>query len=362
MPIRATTLTHSLADRELAVLQLLGRLGMMESGTIHDLLFPDRHETSRNRMLAKLLKQRLIWSAKLPGQRDDTGRPDGRTPRVYGLTDEGRATLARHEIEPTDGLFALDRLVYRPKTAPTDPDRTMLVVNTFISNWVGSLLEEIRKLPMLMAANAYRDYALRDASGATLQTIGALITLRLDPSHTSFDRDGWTLPWRPEVPSLPATGQVREVRLAMEVDNGRRSAKSIFEMAQTYQRFTQEGRYQRLFGGAVTPVIITLPGDRAKEVADIWMQVWDKCPAVLSTPLKTNHPEHGVLWGEYVILRTRPVGRGPLLGDLLGTVEQWPTRSAQWSPTLRVAGGAAASRLAPPPAARPAPRPAASGD
>lgn len=80
---------------------------------------------------------------------------------------------------------------------------------------------------------------------------------------------------------------------------------------------------------------ITQPGERASQVADLWMSAWEGSPAILSTPLKTNHDSLGVLWGDYIRLRQRPapgqrVERGPLLGTSLGTLEQWVERTAPW--------------------------------
>ena len=364
MPILATHLTYHLSDRKLEVLRLLGRLGMVMSTTIHELIFPDMHASTRNRLLADLVERKLIWSGPMPNfSRAESGRAVGSSPDVYGLTDDGKAELAAYELEPTTGPFTIDQLVFRPKAAPVIPDTTALVLNAYISNWVASLLDQVRRLPMFVGVNIQRDYTIKDDRGEVAQRMGALVILRFDPQRTTFERQIWAMPWAPDVAH---EGRLMELRLALEIDNGRRSLKSIAETIAIYKAYAGAGVYQKLFGGDLIPVQITQPGERASQVADLWMSAWEGNPALLSTPLKTNHDDYGVLWGDYIRLRQRPapgqrVERGPLLGTTLGTLEQWVERTAAWDAAVaraRVASNRRAPIVTPATPARPRALPA----
>lgn len=338
MPILATHLTHPVSDRKMQVLQLLGRLGMVMSTTIHNLIFPDMHEASRNRMLADLVTRRLIWRARMPNTaRDELGHPLGSAPRVYGLTDDGKAELAIHGLEPASGPFSIEQIAFRPKNAPTPPDEGTRLSNAYVSAWVGSLLDQVRRLPALVGVSSQAGYTIRDDRGQVVQRMSAVIVLRFDPQRTVFERPLWAIPWAPDI---PREAQPLEVCLALEIDNGRRSLTNITDTISTYKTYSEAGVYLKLFGGNPIPVQITQPGERALQLADLWMNAWDGSPAVLSNLLKTGHETYGVLWGDYVHLRGRPapgqsVKRGPLLGSTLGTLDQWPDRIAAWNTEMR---------------------------
>ncbi|WP_322489355.1 replication-relaxation family protein [Chloroflexus sp.] len=321
-----------MSERELAVLRLLGRLGMVMGQTIRALICPDQHAASCRRMLRGLVERKLLWHANVPNANAE-GRLQGRTPRVYGLTDDGRQLLDTFGAEPHDGTF--ERLISRSKQAPTPPSASQLFTETYISDWCASLLDQVRRTPMLAGVHMQRRYVITDANGALLQTIGAVIILAFDPELKKFDRAGWVIPWLTDGAIAPSW---RVVRLALEVDTGVASMRSIFEMAQTYARLSGDGTYQRLLGGAPRPVIVTPPARRARAVADVWMGAWEGSPALLSSIERTCHPEYGVLWGEYLALKANPVIKTSLLGSLLGTVEQWPAKIAAWPGGAPAAG------------------------
>ena len=360
MPILATHLIHPLSDRKVEVLRLLGRLGMVLSTTIHELLFPELHPTTRNRLLADLVRRKLIWSASMPNfTRSASGRSVGSSPHVYGLTDDGKAELAAYELEPTTGAFSIDQLVFRPRASSAPPDVGSLVINAYISTWVASLLDQVRRLPMLIGVNAQRAYTIKDDRGNVAQKMGALVVLRFDLQRTVFDRRLWAIPWAPDT-SHDGRGRWMEVRLALEIDNGRRSLQHIAETIAVYKAYSGAGVYATLFGGDLIPVQITQPGERAAQVAELWMRGWEGNPALLSTPLKTNHDTLGVLWGDYIRLRQRPapgqrVERGPLLGTALGSLEAWIERTSHWEAMVAQERAAAPRRAAivtPTPSAR----------
>lgn len=321
-----------MSERQLAVLRLLGRLGMVMGLTIRDLVCPDQHENTCRNMLHDLAQRKLLWEASVP-QMNDTGRSQGRAPKVYGLTDDGRQVLDAFGAEPHDGTF--ERLISRSKQAPSAPAVAALVTETYLSDWCASLLDQVRRTPMLAGVHVQRRYAVTGGDGALLQTIGAVIVLAFDPELKTFERAGWAIPWLSDGAIAPSW---RVVRLALEVDTGVMAMRSIFEMAQTYRRLSGDGVYQKLLGGTLRPVIITPPARRARAVADVWMGAWEGSPAILSSVERTCHREYGVLWGEYMVLKSNPVAKTSLLGSLLGTAEQWPAKTQNWP------GSGAASR------------------
>jgi len=337
--------------RELAVLRLLGRLGAVMGQTIHDLVCFDQHENTCRNMLNRMSKRKLIWEATVANV-DDAGRSLGRAPNAYGLTDDGRQLLDAFGTEPHDGTF--ERLIYRSKQAPFAPAKLTLTHDTYVSDWCASLLDQVRRTPTLAAVQVQRHYALAAPDGAPLQTIGAVIVLAFDPELTTFGRPGWMLPWLSDGP-MPASWRV--VRLALEVDTGAMSMRSVFELARTYQTLSENGTYQRLLGGKPRPVIVTPSSRRARAVAEVWMGAWENSPALLSSIDRTCHREYGVLWGTYKALNANPLQKANLLGSLLGTVEQWPAKTQRWpgsgSPVSPATGTKQPPSSPPPPPSAP---------
>lgn len=314
-------------ERALAALRALGRMGTVQGTILHALLTPDLHASTSRLLWQQLTERKLIWQAGVPNRKTNaTGQMRGPQYHVYGLTDEGRALIDSLGAEPHDGTF--ERLIYRPKQAPVLPSTLSLVHDTYLSNWCASLLDQVRRTPMLVGAHVQRRYAVTDASGATVQTLGAAVVLAFDPKQTTFERAPWVVPWLSMgVPSPAWT----IVRLAIEVDSGQSAPRALFAMAQTYATLTQTGGYRDApLGGTPRPVLITLPGRRFKAVADVWMEAWPGSPAILSSVEKTTDPNDGVLWGQYMSLKTNPLQPTNLLGNLLGTVEEWPTRTKGW--------------------------------
>jgi hypothetical protein len=312
------------SERELAILRLTGRLGMVLGQTVRELVFPDMHDSSCRRILRGLVERKLLWHANVPNA-NDAGRLQGRTPRVYGLTEDGRQLLDTFGAEPHDGTF--ERLIVRSKQAPGTPLSSTLVTETYISDWCASLIDQVRRTPLLAGVHVQRRYAVTDANGTPIQTLGALIVLAFDPNLKTLDRPTWGIPWLTDGAISPSW---RVVRLALEVDTGFMAMRAIFDMAQTYQHLAGTGMYQKILGGPIQPVIITPPGRRARAVAEVWMGAWPGSPALLSSVERTAHDDYGVLWGEYLVLHATPLQRAPLLGKLLGTVDQWATKTQHW--------------------------------
>ncbi len=313
-----------MSERDVAVLRLLGRLGMVMGQTIRDLICPDYHAASCRRLMRELTDRKLLWQARVPHV-NAAGRSQGRAWNVYGLTDEGRQMLDTFGVEPHDGTF--ERLIVRSKQAPSAPAVASLVSETYVSDWCASLLDQVRRTPMLAGVHMQRRYAVTGRDGAVRQTIGAMIVLAFDPEQKTFERPGWSIPWLTDGATASSW---RIVRLALEVDTGVMAMRSLFEMAQTYAELTDNGTYQKLLGGSPRPVLITPPARRVRAVAEVWMGAWGGSPALLSSVARTCHPEYGVLWGEYMALKTNPVQKTSLLGTLLGTAEQWPAKTQRW--------------------------------
>lgn len=313
-----------LAERERAAMRLLGRLGTVTGQTIRDLVCLDRDESTCRRMLRGLAERKLLWQATAPHASAD-GRLPGRPPCVYGLTDDGLRMLDSFGAEPHDGTF--ERLIARSKQAPTAPLSSQLHRDTYVSDWCASLLDHMRRTPLLAGIEIQRHYALVGADGTLLQTIGALVTLAFDPNQRTFSEPVWTIPWLTDG-ATPASWRV--VRLALEVDMNAMAGRTLFTVGQTYRALTDNGTYQRMLGGPPRPVLITPHARRMRAVAEIWMGAWPGSPALISTFERTEHPAYGVVWGEYKALKTDPAQPAPLLGTLLGTVEQWPAKVASW--------------------------------
>lgn len=321
--LRGKTAILPIAERELAVLRLIGRLGLVLGQTVGRLLFPDRHPATARDVLGRLTKRELIWRTSLPTI-NVAGRSSGRPFAVYGLTTEGRQLIQAFGAEPHIDTF--ERLITRPKHAGKSSfsERDL---ETYISDWCADLLDQVRRSPTLVGAHVQRSYAVTNAEGALEQTIGALIVLAFDKQQQTVERPGWAIPWLTDG-VVPPTWHV--VRLALEVDVGVRGNRGWFDLALTYRRCADDGLHTQVIGGAVRPVIISPNMQRVKTVGEQWAAAWPGSPTLITSRARTTHPKYGVLWGTYSSLKTKPVQQTPLLGSLLGTVEQWPAKTKHW--------------------------------
>ncbi|MFV9505402.1 MAG: replication-relaxation family protein [Oscillochloridaceae bacterium umkhey_bin13] len=309
------------SEREIAVLRLLGRLHIVMGQTIRVLIYPDQHENTCRNALHGLAERKLIWQGSVPLM-NEAGRSRGRAPHVYGLTDDGRTLLGTLGAEPYDGTFG--RLLSRSKQAPLPPQAT-LTSESYLSWWCASLIEHLRCFPLLAGLHIQHRYPITDPEGNILQTVGALMSIAFDRDQTTVDRPQWVIPWLTDG-ALSSSWTI--VHLAIELDTGIMSMRSIVDLAQTYRRLTETRIYQQNLGrtNGFRPVIITPSGHRARAFAEAWMSAWPGSPALVSSVERTAHADHGVLWGTYFALRTNPVQPTSLLGTLLGTIEEWERR------------------------------------
>lgn len=328
MPSSMSSPTSPISDRERAVLRVLGRFGTVLGTNLHDLIFSDQHDVTRLRLLNRLVAQKLIWKASIPhDNRDEFGRSRGRAPHVYGLTNEGKAALNMAQVEPHNDTFK--RLLSRSRQASSALNLDELKRDAYISDWCAALLDQVRRVPALVGVHVQRHYTIIDTNGNLLQTIGAVIVLAFDKTAKTLDRRAWELPWI-SLKETPASWTY--VRLALEVESGYTALRSKFDIARRYYQLSAANAYTQVLDGPVRPVIITPPGQTAREVAEVWMSTWPNCPALLTTFKRTKHQHYGPLWGDYLSIATNPPTETTLLGNILGTVEQWPTLTSQWSP------------------------------
>lgn len=103
-----------------------------------------------------------------------------------------------------------------------------------------------------------------------------------------------------------------------------------FNLAEAYRRCADEDLHAQVIGGPVRPVIISTDAERVKLVGEQWAAAWPGSPALITSRNRTFHSGYGVLWGTYYSLKTNPVQETQLLGNLLGTIEQWPAKTQHW--------------------------------
>lgn len=326
--------------REIAVLRLIGRLGLVVSHDLARLLFCDVGDRAMREAMVKLVERNLVWRKEGAREVVESTKTPGRRvakhgPYLYGLTHEGRALLGDMGVEPADGT--LDRFISRDRRAPA-PSASSMLVDRAVSAWCASVLDHARRTPLLVGVNMQARYAITAADGSVVQTIGALVTLAFDPKAPQRKRHIWELPW---LSGEAISQDWKWVRLALEVEVGTASSLALMELANAYKVLAQTGADTRLFGGKLRPVILVLQGQRAGKMATAWYDTWPGSPAVLAKAETVIHPEHGALWGTYVALKESPVQPATLLAGLVSSVEHWAKLVASWQPSEKSSGEAA---------------------
>lgn len=308
MPIALTLPSYPVSDRELAVLRVLGRFGTTLGTTLHELVCPDVHTATRARLLVRLVEQKLIWQAAIPhSNRDEQGRVRGRSPYVYGLTDDGKEALDSYNAEPHDGTY--ERLLSRSRKA-LPLSTAAILLDVYVSDWCAALLCELRQMPTLVGVHIQRRFVLAEGNGARPQTIGAVIVAAFTAGAPAPERRSWDLPWcsLTDAAAAPTT-----IRLALEIDTGVAAIRTFSEMAQTYQQLTEANAYPQVLGGPVRPVLV-VPKRRSGAVREVWVGTWPGSPALLSTFEHLALPDRGPLRGHYLALATDPPQPTTLLG------------------------------------------------
>ena len=319
IPLPAAVLPSSM--REIAVLRTLGRLGVVAGPVLFAFIMPDLRRSARYEIMQRLIKRGLVWRAETPATMAPAAELATRPLRnagVYGLTGDGKQHLDALQAEPQGDSF--NRLLARDRRAPP-PGAAALVADTLIAAWCASVIDAARQSPLLVGVTCQARYVtVEGGAGQAQQVIGAVLSLAFAAQPREMTRVPWQIPWMDG--EAPATG-VRIVRFALEVDTGYATTASIIQQARLYAILNQQNYYARLFGGAIRPVLITPPGDRANQVAAAWRDGWPDTPAVISSTIKAQHPEYGALWGTYYTIKDTPPQQQPLLTGLVPTVEQW---------------------------------------
>lgn len=328
--IRLPTITPATSDREMAVLRVLGRLGVISMSDLANLVLVGQSERICQMLIRRLLDRGHIWETRSPGE--PTIRADGRpgpprSQRVFGLTPDGKALLDALGAEVAGAT--LERLITRDRRAPP-PSSATLVGDLLISAWCASVLDQARRTPMLVGTRCHTKIvtALDPESKQPLQTIGAYLELIFDPQRRTYDRSGWQIPWFDEANAKT----YRVARFALEVDTGRLVIPNLIMQAQTYARLQQAGIYTKLLGDMPRPVILTLAGQRATQVIQAWREGWPNTPALIASSAKAEHPDFGALWGTYSTIKDSPPQPTFLLSSLVQTPDSWAQITGAWRP------------------------------
>ncbi|NTU80218.1 MAG: hypothetical protein HGA45_12560 [Chloroflexales bacterium] len=336
------------SGREVMVLRLLGRLGMVSSKALFRLLFFEpqgstiaAQERLMYRTLRGLRERHLIW--RLEGPREvveSTKTPGRRTGKqgefLYGLTHDGRELLADLRADPSD---VLERLISRDRRAPS-PSSSSMLIDRAISTWCASVIDHARRTYLLAGLTAQARYVVPDEEEERSQTLGAVLTLLFDPKGKPTDRPVWDLPWHNGEGSDPTW---RIVRFAVEVDTGLGFWQALLETANTYGRLTLGNVYDDYLGGAPRPVVIVLHPSRADKVGLAWHKAWPGTPAVMTSARQAIHDQHGALWGRYVTLKDNPAQLANLLDGLVTSIDAWEKLVVGWgshNASTNTAGGA----------------------
>ncbi len=317
------------SDRETALLQGLGRLEFMSSQMIKALYYQDAVRWTMQRHLNHLLKIGLIWRTKThiehlrPRETGANGRlkPPPKSPYIYGLTPEGKNHLATLAVEPY--ALSFDALRTRDRRAP-DVAKAQLTHDLLASAWCVSLIDAARRCAMLDGVFCHVEY-VSDAR----QRIDALLMLRFNMQQRTQSAPGWLIPWHDGTPDGP---HHRTVRFALEIDRGTEQLKILMAKGLMYRTLTAENVYQKTLGGPVTPVFLVPPGKRAAQIAREWQAAWPGGAGIISNPIKANHPEYGVLWGEYFTMTDTPAKPYRLLNALVPSVDAWAKLVQNWNP------------------------------
>lgn len=321
-------------ERDVAVLRALGRLEVMTSNQIKQLLFPDVQREAMRSRLSWLLENNYIWRtttsmrAVAPPEAGHSRRqPPPKAPYIYGLTHEGKAQLEVMEAEVNDAAYAL--LKSRDRRAPEIPQH-QLTHDLLASGWCTSVIDAARRCSLLVDIRCHVEYvSAYDERNKEIQRFDAYLALRFQRKPRPQTMPGWWIPWHDG--EADSAGDVT-VRFALEVDRGTEKLAILLGKALTYRQLTASKHYQQTLGGPVTPVILAPPGRRAAQIAREWQEGWPKGVGVISTPAKANHADYGALWGQYLTLTDSPAKPTTLLGNLVPTIDAWEQLVRHWLP------------------------------
>ncbi|HEU4325405.1 MAG TPA: hypothetical protein VFS21_19835 [Roseiflexaceae bacterium] len=352
------------AEREKAVLRLLGRLGVARLTDVWQLVLLGLARRTVQDLLQRLVQRGMIWT--VPGPSAPTVRADGRLGpprpvRVFGLTPAGHALIDRLGLEP-DG-HQKDWLIARERRGSSeggrskgkgkrsgraaDPADLDLPQELLTATWCASILDHARRTPQCVGMQCYTQVVTARDGTTPLQTLNAYVLLAFDPQQHTLERNPWELPWLDDAPAA----HLRIVRLALLTDIGTMALPTLIRELRVFPWLAAQGGYRALFGDVPRPVVLTVPGDRAGQVflACRDSLTVDEAPPeqrvrleaatrstlgqlVVASTDKAEHPVHGALWGGYTQMNGQ---RTHLLAGVFPGLEQWVMQVAGWRPEVR---------------------------
>jgi hypothetical protein len=319
-PIHVYSPIAPMGDREIEVLRVLGRLGLMTTSDIALLAFPGIPRRTQQYTLKSLADRGLVWRLR-------TNIGTRKNINIVGLTTDGRDHLAIQNVEPDDG--SLQRLIARDRRAPP-PGMAALVSDLTISGWCASMLVELRKLPNLVGVACQTHWTtFVDTQKNRRQVLDAGLVISIDPQQKTYNRPPTSIPW---IESIVWKSSWTNRAWALIVDNGAQSDRSIRFDAELFPLIHQQGIYNKLMRGMPRPVILVPTGRRFARVAEQWRDVWPETPALISTVDRVAHPTFGALWGRYRAVKDTSGSDFSLLDGMVATPEQWANLTKNSTP------------------------------
>lgn len=136
------------ADRDIAILRLLGRLEFATTAMLKALIAPDISVPALRERLNRLVKEGRIWRQTVtmdqvqPKEAGGRGQPPPKAPHVYGLTPEGRELLETLDVESSEAVYTA--LQTRDRRAPNVP-QAQLKHDLLVSSWCASVIDGARR-------------------------------------------------------------------------------------------------------------------------------------------------------------------------------------------------------------------------
>lgn len=348
--------TPQMADRDLALLRILGHTHVLRANWIRDLLYPDRAQRTVNHRLEHLRAQGLLWHSRqrLAPQRQQTtegGRlaPPPNQPALYGLTPAGLERLRETKTLPDRQLFTMHTRAAR--SAPPSPQR--LANDLRVVSWCASILSAASQCVRLEGAFAQVDAVVSRRPGneqAELRA-DALIALRFD--RQAARQPDTPLPWIDD-PNTQLCYRDMDTRLfALHID-ANWDTRTIQRLASSYYGLSLNRDNRRWYQQVnPTPLILTTSPGRAREIASLWGQPWYNQEllihddpqrrradnlALITTYAHVTDSHWGTLWGRYWKMSERGAMEKPpekFLLDGLFTPQQWQTSTRKLSSGAR---------------------------
>jgi hypothetical protein len=312
-------------QREPDVLRLLARTEFALAPHVRTAIFPDADPRTALQCLEGLRRQRLVWrkaldakylpaSLRVPGR-----RPSRHDAVLYGITPEGCEALeAWGEENDSEVLRRAARSFARDAERPLV--RTgQLAHDLEAVDWVVSAVAEASRCPVLAGVRCELEYisAIDRDTEQPIQRFDALLILDFDNDCAQDRRSPYAIPWD------SGKGGTHALRLALEIDRRTETLAVHRAKAETYEDLRQQGLYERTLGGDVLPVVVCPPRGWAKQLVGAWTAGAPGSPGIISTFDRVRHPEHGVLWGQYLTLCEAQPRLAGLWGALRVTLEVW---------------------------------------